>query len=48
MINDTLDFSKIEAGKAELEKNLCDLAALLKEISAMIRSRTREKGPLSN
>jgi CheY-like chemotaxis protein len=44
MINDILDLSKIEAGRIELEENPFDLAALLEEISAMIRSRAGEKG----
>ncbi|MGD9249850.1 MAG: transporter substrate-binding domain-containing protein [Desulfobacterales bacterium] len=44
MINDVLDLSKIEAGGVELQKNHFDLMALITETSAMIRSRSEEKG----
>jgi PAS domain S-box-containing protein len=44
MINDVLDLSKIEAERIELQENLFDLVALIKEISLMIQSRATEKG----
>jgi signal transduction histidine kinase/CheY-like chemotaxis protein len=44
MINDVLDLSKIEAGRVELQENTFDLVALIREISAMSRSRAGEKG----
>jgi CheY-like chemotaxis protein/anti-sigma regulatory factor (Ser/Thr protein kinase) len=44
MINDVLDLSKIEAGRIELQEDLFDLVALVKEISVMIQSRAGEKG----
>lgn len=44
LINDILDFSKIEAGRLELENIDFNLHELLKEISALIRHQTREKG----
>ena len=44
MINDILDLSKIEAGSVELHENSFDVVALAEEISAMIQSRTGEKG----
>jgi two-component system sensor histidine kinase EvgS len=44
MINDVLDLSKIEAERIELQENLFDLVALIKEISLMIQSHATEKG----
>jgi CheY-like chemotaxis protein len=44
MINDVLDLSKIEAGRIELQEDLFDLVALVKEISMMIQSPASEKG----
>jgi len=44
MINDVLDLSKIEAETIELQENLIDLVALIKEICVMIQSRATEKG----
>jgi signal transduction histidine kinase/CheY-like chemotaxis protein len=43
MINDVLDISKIEAGRVEIQEDTFNLAALIKEISAMIRSQAEEK-----
>jgi PAS domain S-box-containing protein len=44
MITDILDLSKIEAGRLELQVGECDLPALLKNVTDMIRVRAAQKG----
>ena len=44
IINDILDVSRIEAGKLELEHRDFDLDAVLREVTASMTPRAREKG----
>ena len=44
VIDDVLDLSKIEAGHAELQAGDFDLAALLEDVTGMLRARAAEKG----
>ncbi len=44
LINDVLDLSKIEAGRMELHESDFDLAALVRDVSAMFEAKCREKG----
>ena len=44
IINDILDVSRIEAGKLELERRDFDLESLLRELTASMTPRAREKG----
>lgn len=44
LINDVLDMAKIEAGRIVLDIKPFDLAALLREVAAMMRVRAEEKG----
>ncbi len=46
LINDILDFSKIEAGRVEIRPEDYDLAGLLSDLVAMIRTRADDKGLL--
>jgi len=43
LINDVLDLAKIEAGRSVIEIAPCDLGALLREVTDMIRPRAEEK-----
>jgi len=44
IINDILDFSKIEAGKLSIESVEFDIDDLLRDLTAVIAPKTREKG----
>ena len=44
IINEILDFSRIEAGKLAVESLPCDVRQCVKEASATLQSRAREKG----
>jgi two-component system sensor histidine kinase/response regulator len=44
IINDILDFSKIEAGKLSIESVAFDIDDLLRNVTAVIAPKTREKG----
>lgn len=44
LIDDILDFSKIEAGKLDLEYEDFSLAELLERLSAVVKTRSAEKG----
>ncbi len=44
LINDVLDLAKVEAGKLEFRPEPVDLAALLAEVTATLRSVAAEKG----
>jgi signal transduction histidine kinase/DNA-binding response OmpR family regulator len=43
LINEVLDLAKIEAGRAAIAIGPCDLRALLREVTDMIRPRAEEK-----
>jgi signal transduction histidine kinase/DNA-binding response OmpR family regulator len=43
LINEVLDLAKIEAGRAAIAIEPCDLRALLREVTDMIRPRAEEK-----
>jgi PAS domain S-box-containing protein len=44
LINDLLDVAKIEAGRVQLRKELVDLAAVLREVSATFRVEADRRG----
>jgi PAS domain S-box-containing protein len=44
LINDLLDVAKIEAGRVQLRKELVDLAAVLREVSATFRVEAARRG----
>ena len=44
LINDLLDVAKIEAGRVQLRKELVDLAAVLREVSATFRIEADRRG----
>lgn len=44
VINDILDISKIESGKLESERRPCDLAAVMSEVTGLMRGRSASKG----
>lgn len=44
VINDVLDFSKIEAGMMQVERQDCDLRALLRQVVALFVDQAQEKG----
>jgi signal transduction histidine kinase/DNA-binding NarL/FixJ family response regulator len=44
VLNDVLDFSKIESGRLELESVRFDVAALVREVTAMFADRAATKG----
>jgi PAS domain S-box-containing protein len=43
LINDILDISRIEAGKLCIEKSLCDLPILMRDIESLMQVRAAEK-----
>ena len=44
IINDILDISKVEAGKLEIEKSICSLPQILRDLESLLNLRCEEKG----
>jgi signal transduction histidine kinase/CheY-like chemotaxis protein len=44
IINDILDISKVEAGKLEIEKTICSLPLVLRDLQSLLSLRCEEKG----
>lgn len=44
IINDILDLSKVEAGKLEIEKSLCSLPQIIRDLHVLLKLRCDEKG----